>query len=77
MLKCCTEKIIPKYKEQNWMKNLNYLIDPILCQIFRNIFFTTARGIKRGEKNQLFRYTSTKFRIELHPKSKPGTTSNF
>ena len=59
------------------MKNLNYLIDPILCQIFRNIFFTTARGIKRGEKNQLFRYTSTKFRIELHPKSKPGTTSNF
>lgn len=40
-------------------------------------FLYNSKSIKRGEKNQLFRYTSTKFRIELNPKSKPGTTSNF
>ena len=43
------------------MKNLNYLTDLILCQIFRTIFSISSRSIKHCLINDQSKYISTKF----------------
>ena len=64
------ETINSKYLEQHRMKNSKYLMDLILCQIFETISSISSRSINYWLINHKFRYTSTKFKTELHSKLK-------
>ena len=61
-----TETINLKYQEQHGMKNLNYLMDLFLCQIFRTSPNTSSRIMKHLQINHLSKEISTKLRIVLH-----------
>ena len=59
-------------RKQHGMKNLNYLMEFILYHVYSTVFNTPSRGMKQLLINYQSNYVSTKFRIELHSRLKPG-----
>ena len=66
-----------KFKEQHGTKNLHYLMDLILCHIFKIILNISSRSMTHSVINHLFKYMSTKLNIELYLKLKLDTIFNF
>lgn len=77
-IKSCTETTNSKHQKHYSIKNLKYLLDRILYQIFRTILSIWSRSMKRWEINHQSKFMSTKFRTELLSSLKPCIiTLNF
>ena len=59
-------------RKQHGKKNLNYLMEFILYNVYRTVSNTPSRGMKQLLINYQSNYVSTKFRTELHSRLKPG-----
>ena len=68
-IKSWTETINVKYQEQHAMKNLNFLMNLILYQIFKIFELVLKKHETLTGKHQS-KYMSTKLRTELHSKLK-------